>query len=529
MKPLVKGDWDGLFALGLDNLLMLLLMSSLCLGVLGFSPDLFFGRVLPATAIGLVIGNLFYARMALRLARAENRNDVCAMPYGINLLTVFVYVLQVMLPAQGMALADGLDKEAADRLAWHAGLAACLGSGLIEFLGAFIVTRLQRITPRAALLAALAGIGIFFIAMDFVFRSFTYPLVGFTTLAITLLVYFGRVRIRGGVPAGLLILGLGTALAWLFYRGEGGLVPVGQWSTAQFGLHLPLPVFGELAQALPYMVQFLPIIIPMGLINLVLSLQNIESAAAAGDRYEARPVLLFNGLGTLAAAGFGSPFPTTIYIGHPGWKSLGARAGYSTLNAVVMSLICFTGSLSLIGYLVPVEAGMAILIWIGLMMGAQAFQATPAAHAPAVVIGLLPALGAFAAMVVKNGFRAAGYGSEEAFDPGLIDALQAQMGFFADGVFALEQGYVYTSMILAAATVAIIERHFRTAALWFLVGAVLAAIGFVHSYTVGFADVTGSLVPGWKWVVGYLVMAAIFVAAPLFTEQTEEDGAAPPV
>ncbi|MFP4540827.1 MAG: NCS2 family permease, partial [Opitutales bacterium] len=186
MKPLVKGDWDGLFALGLDNLLMLLLMSSLCLGVLGFSPDLFFGRVLPATAIGLVIGNLFYARMALRLARAENRNDVCAMPYGINLLTVFVYVLQVMLPAQGMALADGLDKEAADRLAWHAGLAACLGSGLIEFLGAFIVTRLQRITPRAALLAALAGIGVFFIAMDFVFRSFTYPLVGFTTLAITL-------------------------------------------------------------------------------------------------------------------------------------------------------------------------------------------------------------------------------------------------------------------------------------------------------------------------------------------------------
>ena len=523
MKAVVKGDWDGLFALGLDNLLMLLLMSSLCLGVLGFSPDLFFGQILPATAIGLVIGNLYYARMALRLARQENRRDVCALPYGISLLTVFVFVLQVMLPAQGMALAEGMTKDEADRLAWLAGLAACFGSGLIEFLGAFVVTHLQRVTPRAALLAALAGIGIALIAMDFVFRAYTYPLVGLSTLALVMLVYFGRVKIRGGIPAGLIILVLGTVAAWTFYRGDGGLVPVGTWDTSQLGLHLPIPVIGDLIDALPYLWPFLPVILPMGLINLVLSLQNIEAAAARGDRYAPKPVLMFNGLGTLAAAGFGSPFPTTLYIGHNGWKALGARAGYSTLNAVVISTICFTGSLSLIGFVIPVEAGMAILIWIGIMMGAQAFQTTPKSHAPAIALGLLPALGYFAALVLKNGFRAAGYGSEQPFDAEMIAGAHSAVGLYADGIFALEQGYIYTSMVLAAATVAIIERRFNVAGIWFLAGAALSSIGFIHTYTVGCADVVGSLAPGVKWAVGYLVMAVIMFLAPLFTRPADDD------
>ncbi|MEM0968915.1 MAG: hypothetical protein AAGJ31_06170 [Verrucomicrobiota bacterium] len=51
MKRWARGDWDGFFALGLDNLIMLLLMSSVCLGPLGFSPAFFFGQVLPANAV----------------------------------------------------------------------------------------------------------------------------------------------------------------------------------------------------------------------------------------------------------------------------------------------------------------------------------------------------------------------------------------------------------------------------------------------------------------------------------------------
>ncbi len=128
----------------------------------------------------------------------------------------------------------------------------------------------------------------------------------------------------------------------------------------------------------------------MGLFNVIGSLQNIESAEAAGDPYETRPSLLVNGVGTLAAALFGSCFPTTIYIGHPGWKALGARAGYSILNGAFVTIVALTGTLALIAWAVPVDAGMAIVLWIGIVISAQAFQATPREHAPAVVVGLLP-------------------------------------------------------------------------------------------------------------------------------------------
>ena len=74
--------------------------------------------------------------------------------------------------------------------------------------------------------------------------------------------------------------------------------------------------------------------------------QNIESAEAAGDRYSTRSSLAANGAGTLIAACLGSCFPTTIYIGHPGWKRMGARAGYSLLNAAFFLLVILSGSLA---------------------------------------------------------------------------------------------------------------------------------------------------------------------------------------
>lgn len=524
MKYFVKGDIDGLFALGLDNLLMLILMSSLCLGFpLFFPAELFYGKILPATAVGLIIGNVFYARQAMKLAQKENRTDVCAIPYGINLLTVFVYVFLVMFPAKLIALGNGASEEEACLMAWRAGLAACLGSGLIEFCGAFVVNQLRKITPRAALLSALSCIGLFFIAMDFVFRAYAHPYVGLTTLAITLAFYFGRLRFKLGIPGGLVILGLGSVVAWIqFALGQPTVVPVGVLRPEQIGLHIPLPVLGDMVASLPYLVEYLPVIVPMGFINVVLSLQNLESAKAAGDDYPARPLLAVNGVGTIVASCLGSAFPTTIYIGHPGWKAIGARAGYSTLNAIVMSVICLTGVLSYVVYVIPIEAGSAILIWIGIMMCSQAFEATPKAHYPAVAMGLLPGLAAFTALAVKNTMRALGFGGpDNPFPPDLAEKFAQVTSLAADGMFALEMGWVYSSIILSAATVCIIERQFYRAGYWFLAGAFLAMIGFTSTYVVTPADVIGSLSPSWKWVIGYGLMATVMFVMPWVTEHND--------
>src|SRR5262249_3593724 len=105
---------------------------------------------------------------------------------------------------------------------------------------------------------------------------------------------------------------------------------------------------------------YLGVIIPMGLINAIGSLQNIESAEAAGDRFSTGPCMAANGIGTIAAGFFGSCFPTTIYIGHPGWKALGARAGYSIINGLFFTVIFLLGLGAAVASVVPMEAGIAI-------------------------------------------------------------------------------------------------------------------------------------------------------------------------
>lgn len=134
---------------------------NLSLFVLGFSVELVVERILPAMGVAILFGNIFYGWQARRLGLRLGRNDVTALPYGINLLPIFFFIFYVMLPAQQIALSAGLSKAEADVIAWKAGVIACIGSGLIEVFGSFFVHHIRKVAPRAALLSALAVIGIF--------------------------------------------------------------------------------------------------------------------------------------------------------------------------------------------------------------------------------------------------------------------------------------------------------------------------------------------------------------------------------
>ena len=515
----VRGDVDGFFGLALDNLIQVLLISSLWTKVLGFSTTRLYGRVLPGVAISLVVGNLFYAWQARELARKTGRSDVCALPYGINTVSLIAFVFLVMLPAKLAATNRGATPAEAEQVAFAAGVVAALGSGLFEACAAFVVGWLRRYTPRAAMLATLGGIAITFIAAGFLWKTFASPLVAFLPLGAVLLTYFGRVRFPGGLPGGLVAVVLGTALAWLtpllhFDRSAFSA------ATSQVGLHLPVPVFGAVARGLGdgALWATLGVVIPMGLFTVIGSLQNLDSAAAAGDDYPTTPSLLANGIGTLLGAGFGSPFPTTIYIGHPGWKALGARIGYSAINGVFFTVIGCTGAVALVGYLVPIEAGMAIVLWIGIVMVAQAFQATPRDHAPAVAVGLLPGIAAWGALMLKSGLRAGGFGSaERPFSPALLPIL-GRADVAAHGAFALEQGFLLTSMVWAAITVEIIERRFARASLWALSGAVLSLVGLVGSYAFTAGDTVQDLVFGkaWQFALAYALLAGFLMLGRLW-------------
>jgi AGZA family xanthine/uracil permease-like MFS transporter len=507
MPWFVRGDIDGFFGLALDNLVQLLLIDALCRFVLGFPPELVYGRVLPGAAVSILIGNVFYAVQAKKLAARTGRADVCALPYGINTVSLVAHVFLVMLPARALAVSAGAPDPA--RVAWQAGLLATFCSGLIELGAAFVAERVRKVTPRAAMLSTLAGIAVGFIAFGFLFRSFARPIVGLTTLGIVLLTYFGRVTFRGRIPGGMVAVALGTLLAWAT-----GIAPVGA-RPASAQLSVPVPVLGDLLDGLTggHLLPYLSVIVAMGLFNVLGSLQNIESAEAAGDPYETRPSLATNGLGSIAASLFGSAFPTTIYIGHPGWKALGARAGYSMLNGAFVTLICVTGTLAWIAWAIPIDAGMAIVLWIGIVISAQAFQATPPEHAPAVVVGLLPGIGAWGALMAKNGLKAAGMGTaERPFTEALVGEF-LKNDTWIDGAFALEQGFLFTSMVLAAAVVAVIERKWTVGAVWCAVAAALSAAGLMHSYQWMPGDTALELSPAWPFVLAYGLMALLLATA----------------
>lgn len=490
------GDLDGFFGLFVDNLIQLILIVVLCGAILHMPGEMVFGRILPGVAVSLLVGNLFYAFQARTLARETGQPLVTALPYGVNTVSLFAFILFVMKPV--------LDQTQDIELAWQVGLAACLGSGLIEFGGAFVAGWVKRITPRAALLATLAGIAITFISMDFCFRIFADPLVGFMPLAFILIQYIGRLQLPAGVPAGLVAVLLGTGLAWGLGRMDGAALI----EAMHIELKMPHLFVADMIDATfsEYMISFLPVIVPMGLFNLLGSLQNLESAEAAGDVYPARSSLAMNGLGTMAAACFGSVFPTTIYIGHPGWKKMGAGAGYSIANGVAITLLCLLGLVGFVSALVPVEAGAAILLWIGITIAAQAFEATPRTHAPAVVVGFFPALAAWALLILEGALRAAGTNVEAVGTQAL--SLQIPIA----GLIALERGFIFTSMILSAMTVCLIEKHYRAAAVWALVAAAISASGLMHGYTIANGAILNAYGPSYTWpfVLGYAGIAVVF-------------------
>ena len=495
----------------------------------GENSYLIYHHILPGAGVSLLIGNLFYAWQAHRLARKEGRSDVTALPYGINTPSLLIYVYFVMLPVY---------RETGNpKLAWQMGLLACLGSGFIEFLGSFVAEAIRKHTPRAALLSSLAGIAIGFISMTFTLQIWGSPLVAMLPMAVILVTYFAKLKLP--LPGGLTAIFLGTLLAWLLPAEMTGrtlswAAVKTSWETRSF----TAPVFAgsDITSALSAQesirwLGFLSVIIPMGIFNVVGSLQNIESAEAAGDRYQTMPSLAVNGIGTIAAAFFGSCFPTTIYIGHPGWKELGARAGYSTLNGLTATLICLTGTLNFISQIIPLEACIAIVLWIGIIITAQAFQATPKEHAPAVAFGLFPAIAGWGGALVAGTFNLVSQSLPEAPTIQSIlvqEGLRSEVsGFLLHSLNVIGQGYIFTSMILAALSASLIDRAFGRAACWAALGGVLSFIGLIHAYQlkgnvidflfIGMSPADGASPYPATWVaIGYFIVAGCFALIKLF-------------
>jgi AGZA family xanthine/uracil permease-like MFS transporter len=472
----VPGDWNGFFGLFTNVILNVIVLTGLCLAVVQMPDDIVFGRILPALGIALPIGNLYYAWLAYKLAQKEGRSDVTAMPYGPSVPHMFIVVFVVMLPVY-LKTSDAI-------LAWQAGLAWAFIIGVIVLAGIFVGPWIRAHTPRAAMLGTLAGISIAFIALRPAFQMWEVPWIAFISLAIVLISWMANTRLPFGLPGGLVAVIVGMVVGWVaYFFGWSEVVQAEQVSEsfAQFGLHLPVPG-GEVWHGLIDVAPLLVTAIPLGIYNFVEAMDNVESAAAAGDNYDLRKILAADGIGAIVGSVLGSPFPPAVYIGHPGWKAVGGRIGYSLATGVVISLVCFLGLTALLLAVVPLVAILPILLYIGLVIGAQAFQATPKNHAPAVVLAIIPNIAAWGHLQVDSALNAAGTSAATVG----MDAL-GRTGLVYRGMELLGGGAVLAGLVLGALAAFIIDRNFKAATIWAFAGAVLAFFGFIHGSQLGWA------------------------------------------
>ena len=498
----VPGDWNAFFGLFTNVVLNVIVLTGLVLGVVKLPGDVVFGRIVPALGIALPLGNLYYAYLAYQLAKREGRGTVTAMPYGPSVPHMFIVVFLIMLP---IALKTG-----DPMLAWRAGLAWCFIIGVIILIGAFVGPTIRKHTPRAAMLGTLAGISITFISMRPAFQSWEVPWIAFISLAIIMVSWMAGVRLPGNLPGGLLAVIIGTAVGWITTAlGFSHLmVPTAVLDAVkQAGLRLPIPsgdVWAGLADIGPLLVTA----IPLGIYNFTEGMNNVESAEAAGDSYSLRHILLADGLGAILGSILGSPFPPAVYIGHPGWKAVGGRIGYSLATGVCVGLVCFLGLVALLLAVIPLVAILPILLYIGVVIGAQAFEATPKQHAPAVILAIIPNLASWANTLVDGALNAAGTSAEK-----LGMAALGGAGVVYHGMQLLGGGAILAGMILGAIAAFIIDRNFPRAAAYAMAGAVLSFFGFIHGERLGVGLVTGAgrlaLTGAGKVALGYLLIAAI--------------------
>jgi adenine/guanine/hypoxanthine permease len=334
------------------------------------------------------------------------------------------------------------------------------------------------------------------------------------------------VKYLKGIPAGLVAIAAGMIIAWgstLFGLNLGGLSLKGLGDAfANFGFSVPLPAVGQVFAGFEFLGIILVTAIPFGIYDLVEAMDNVESAEAAGDEYPTTRVLTADGIVSLIGCLMGNPFINAVYIGHPGWKAMGGRIGYSAATGVMVIVLSWLGIISVLLALVPVVAISPILLYIGMLMTAQAFQTTPLKHAPAVALAFTPHLAAWAKLqidtMLHSTMSAAATVGGMAADK--ADAVQAaaiaalpQQGVIYHGLEVMGGGSILAGLILGAIGVFVIERDFVKASAFALTGAVLTFFGFMHGESVGL-NVTPSV------ALAYAVVAAgLFAASKLGTTE----------
>ena len=310
--------------------------------------------------------------------------------------------------------------------------------------------------------------------------------------------WFGKKPIFARIPTGLLLLIAGTALAWISGLQSPEAI---KSSMSSFGFNPPEIHVDSFLQGLPHALPYLASAVPLGLANYIFDLENIESAHAAGDEYNTRKVMMANGFASMLGCMLGNPFPVTVYVGHAGWKAMGASIGYTLASGITMFLVPLFGLGAFMLAIIPMTAIVPILVFIGVVTANQVVRETPKVEVPVIFICLFPWIANWALTIVNSVMGAAGTSAGK-----LGSDLLHSKGVYYDGLVHLGSGAPLASMLWGCVAIFAIMNKPLRGAIAAAFGALLSLFGVIHSPAVGFAEGSSMM-----FVVAYLMMSGMFV------------------
>lgn len=468
------GDVNAFFGLMLDNVAVLVVLITMiatpAAGELHFTPRFVIERMIPGTALGVLIGDLVYTWLAFRLAKRTGRDDITAMPLGLDTPSTFAVGLLVLLPTLRIGMERFQDHDQAMVFAWHVGAAALVMVGLFKSLVSPFGNAVRRWVPRAGLLGSLAAVALALISFLPLLHIAPMPIVGMLALTVILITLVAHRPLPGNVPGALAAVVIGTVLYYVLL-GLGDVLGLAMVPAPE-GIKIastpaPLPDVATgwawweavLLQAL----ERLPLVVPFALATIVGGIDCTESAAVAGDEYDTRTILLTEGLATVAAGLAGGVIQNTPYIGQPAYKAMGGRAAYTLATGIFIGLMGWFGWVTVVFTVVPPAVLYPILVFVGLEITAQSFRATPQAHYPALAFAALPLL-AYLGLILVVPLN-----------------LQSEASPTVQTLRCLGHGFIVTSLLWGAALAALLDGKLYGSAGYLLIAAAASLVGIIHS------------------------------------------------
>ena len=561
-----SGDVNAYFGLLLDNIAGLVLMVGLLVGGFGMPEEFVLTHMVPGTAIGVLVGDLLYFFMALRLAKKTGRQEVTAMPLGLDTPSIFGLSIFVVGAAYSSALKAGSTPEQAATIAWHIGICCMIYAGIFKTVCSFAGAWVRKVIPRAGLFGSLTSIALVIISFVPLVDVFREPIVGLVALAIVLTSLVGRVPLPFKIPGTLAALVIGGVIHYI------QIVITGQSLPTLASLAPGLPPTAWMSalgfdwwQQLGPAVNYLPVAIPFALCTVVGGIDCTESASAAGDEYSTGQILGVEAFATFVAGLFGGVTQTTPYIGHPAYKAMGGRAAYVLGTAITVGAIGLLGGFGYFYMLIPKAAVYPILIFVGLEISAQSFLATPKRHYPALVLACVPALAFLAYLYADQLLGGIGISlGEPSLRPDLQQAIDGIASHVSEKeavaeqlrtvqsafrlrpdlvsdlqtVHLLKQGFILTSLLWASLLAMAIDRKMMHAALFTAIAGGFTLFGLIHSPMPNNALFLPIGLPGlseawilpnamrssmWQLAGGYFATSGLFLLWGFYLRSTGQD------